>query len=251
MRYEKFNGSFTTLARKALEEPMTDQDMPPNGPYASDPYRASAPAPWPDALTVPYAGQARMTLGIRGGLANARIRIDPDARYLLRVDPGFGEPPLVSASDDEIRVDLARPRGWWRLFTGDVDAPLFVIHPTVAWRIVVHGGIANVCAELAAGALAGFEVSGGASDVDLDLPRPAKAAPIWIRGGASRLRVRRPADVAVAVAVRGGIASLRLDDSYFDAIGGGSRLCAGHLDAAPHYDLAVSGGASELEVARR
>lgn len=213
------------------------------------PYRTAPATPWPDPLTVPYTGQSRMILGITGGLANARLHVDPHARHLLRVDVGFGEPPYLRATDDEVRLEFARwSRGWWRLFSGPVDAPLIVLHPSVAWRIQIHGGLANVCAELADGVVAGVEVSGGVSDVELQLPRPSLPAPIRVRGGASCLRLSRPADVGVAVAVRGGIASLRLDTNHFGAIGGGARLVTGPVGAGAHYDLALDGGASDVEI---
>jgi hypothetical protein len=152
-------------------------------------------------------------------------------------------------TDEQIRVELPRSlRGWRRLFAGPLDGPVLVLHPTVAWRIMVRSGLASVRAELADGVVAGLEVSGGVSDVEIELPRPTRLVPIRIRGGASRLRLRRPADVGVAVAVSGGVASLRLDDNHFVAIGGHARLAAAPVGAAPHYELALEGGASDIEV---
>lgn len=222
---------------------MSDHEIPSDGPYASDPYRTATLPPL-DASTVPYAGQARMVLTVIGGLANTRIGVDPQARHLLRIEGGA---PRVRVTDEEVRVELPK-RGWRRLFGGGEDAPVLLLHPTVAWTIQIRGGLSNLLVELAEGTVAGFELSGGASHVELDLPRPTRAAPIRIRGGANCLRVRRPADVGVSVVVNGGIASLCLDDNHFDAIGGAARLSTGPVGPAPHYQLTVTGGAADLEV---
>jgi hypothetical protein len=226
---------------------MIDVEIP--GPYGSDPYRTTNDPSPPDSVTIPYTGQERMTLAVAGGLANTHLRIDPDATALLRIDPGGGAAPHVRIAGDELRVGVPASLRWWRLLLcGELAAPVFVLHPAVAWTIVVRGGLMDLHADLSAGTVAGLELDGGASHVELDLPRPTRPAPIRIRGGASRLRLRRPADVGVALAVSGGICSLRLDANRFDAIGGGARLSAGAVDTAPHYAIAVTGGASEIEI---
>ena len=66
--------------------------------HASHPFRT---APYRDAdvdvegLTVPYAGQSRMRLTITSGMADARVRIDPDATDLIAIDYGEGIAPRL------------------------------------------------------------------------------------------------------------------------------------------------------------
>jgi hypothetical protein len=88
--------------------------------------------------------------------------------------------------------------------------------------------------------------------VRFDLPQPTAIVPIRISGGASCVGLRRPAEAGVALGVGGGISMLRLDDRGFDAIGGAARLDTGNAGGgAPHYELSISGGASDLAIERR
>jgi hypothetical protein len=217
--------------------------------FENDPYRTPPREPAPDPLTIPYAGQARMALVIAGGLANAQIRIDPDARALVKIDVGNAPVPRVRVTDEEVRIEWGPSfREWLKLWFAAIHpAPVFVLHPAVEWALWVRGGVSHLRGDLAAGTVSAIEISGGASHLDLALGAPRRHAPIRVSGGASHVRVSRPADVGLSLAVSGGIAGLRLDDSVFDAIGGGARLhTKGVLPGVPHYELAVSGGASEL-----
>lgn len=64
--------------------------------------------------------------------------------------------------------------------------------------------------------------------------------------------VASSAEAGVAVGVGGGISTLRLDDREFGAIGGAARLDTGNVAGGmPHYELSISGGASDLEIERR
>jgi hypothetical protein len=208
-----------------------------------------------DGLTVPYTGQTRMRLTITSGLADARVRIDPDAVDLITIDSGEGIPARLRVSASEVRVSW--PPGtiasWLRAaFAGayhDID---IVLHPAVEWTLLVRGGLSRFEADLAAGKLARFEISGGVSEACLDLPAPSGAVPVRISGGVSVLDLRRPADAGVDLAVNGGISGLRLDDQAFAAIGGAARLATGGVRGeAARYAVEISGGASDLEIVSR
>lgn len=206
-----------------------------------------------DGLTVPYAGQTRMRLTITSGMADARIRVDPDATDLITIDYDDDMPPRLRVSSSELRVSWPSSiEAWLRsLLSDEYHDVEIVLHPAVEWTIQIRGGLARFEGDLAYGKLARLEISGGVSDVRFDLPAPGGIVPIRISGGASDLALRRPADAGVALSVGGGISGLRLDDQRFDAIGGGARLVSGlHGDAA-HYAVEVSGGVSDLQVLGR
>jgi|GEM_PF-2848528 len=220
------------------------------------PYRAVPPvhAFDPEHTRVPYDGQTRMRLSISSGLADARIVIDPAARDLVAVECGEGRRPRIRVAAGEVALRWHQSFGDWLhdVLTAGRDDVAIVLHPAVEWTIAIRGGLSNVDCELAAGAVARIDLAGGCSDVRFDLPLPSAAVPIAIAGGASHVAVRRPADTGVTVAVGGGLATLRLDDRGFDAIGGAVRLDAGHVDGgAPHYALSIRGGASDLAIERR
>jgi len=207
-----------------------------------------------EELTVPYAGQTRMRLTIASGLADALIRIDPDATDLVAIDHGDGTPPRLRVSASELRVSWPSTFGSWlrAALAGECRDIEIVLHPAVEWTILIRGGLSGFEADLSAGKLARVEISGGVSDARFDLPASRGIVPILISGGASDLGLRRPADTGVAVAVSGGISGLQLDDQTFEAIGGGARLATGPVRGdAPHYALELSGGACDLQVIPR
>jgi hypothetical protein len=229
---------------------MTTQEFRASHPYPSAPYRDADLEP--AGLAVPYAGQIRMRLTITSGMADARVRIDPEATDLIKIDCDEDSPPRLRVSSSELRVSWRHETiGSWLLaaLAGESRDIEIVLHPAVEWTLQIRGGLSRFDADLTAGKLARLEISGGVSDVRFDLPAPGGVVPIRISGGASDLGLRRPADTGVSLAVGGGIAGLRLDDQEFGAIGGGARLAAGSVRGdVPRYALEISGGASGLQV---
>jgi hypothetical protein len=220
------------------------------------PYR-TGPAPRtfdPDSSRVPYDGQTRMRLTISSGLAHARIVIDPAARDLLAIDCGDGPRPRIRLAGGELALTWRRLFGDWLrdLFTPGLSDVAIVLHPAVEWTIAIRGGLARGELDLSAGTVARIDIAGGCSDVLLDLPLPAAVVPIRISGGASHLGIRRPAETGVGLDVAGGLAMLRLDDRTLGAIGGPVQLDTGDVTrGAPHYELTLAGGASDLSIVRR
>jgi len=217
----------------------------------SDPYR-TRPARPTDAspVSIPYDGQTRMRLTITSGMSSARLRVDPSADALLTIHHD-GEAPELRVAGSEVRLAWSSSFADWlrQVFRGDHGDVEIVLHPAVVWELVVRGGLSSLDGDLTAGTVARIEVSGGCSNVEIQVPKPVQTVPIRISGGASHLRLSRPAKVGVSVAVSGGIASLRLDDQTFDAIGGSARLeTSGHVPGSPRYDIQVSGGAANIEV---
>lgn len=222
---------------------------------------------------MPYDGQRRLRLVIGGGLAHARIVIDPHARDLLAIACGPGRRPRLALADGELTLRWQQSFGDWLCsvltagsvfvanlsFTTELDEVTIALHPAVEWTIDVRGGVSHLACDLTAGSVERVDLSGGASHLALDLPAPAAAVPIRISGGASHLQLRRPAATGVALAVGGGLCKLRLDDRTFQAIGGAAELetrnLAGDLsgdlvDEHPHYQLAIGGGACDVRVER-
>jgi len=220
------------------------------------PFRTSPPAHGfePERTHVPYDGQTRMRLSIWSGLAHARIVIDPAAHDLVAIEGGDGPRPQLRLAAGEIALTWRVSFGDWLrdVFTGALDGLTIILHPAVEWTVAIRGGLSDIECDLSAGTVARIDVAGGCSHVLFDLPRPAAIVPIRISGGASCVGVRRPAEAGVAVGVGGGISMLQLDDRGFDAIGGAARLDTGNVvGGTPHYQLSISGGASDLAIERR
>ena len=220
------------------------------------PYR-TAPAPRtfdPESARVPYDGQTRMRLTISSGLAHARMVIDPAARDLVAIESGDGPRPRIRLAAGEIALTWRVSFGDWlrEVLTAGLDDLAIVLHPAVEWTVAIRGGLSQLECDLSAGSVAGIDIAGGCSDVRFDLPLPTANVPIRISGGASRVRLLRPAQAGVTLGVGGGIAMLRIDDRGFDAIGGAARLDTGNVvSGTPHYQLSISGGASDLAIEPR
>jgi hypothetical protein len=207
-----------------------------------------------DGLADTYAGQTRMRLTITSGLADARVRIDPNATDLIAIDSGAGTPPRLRVSPSELRLSWPTTLGAWlrSVFAGEYRDVEIVLHPAVEWTLQIRGGLSHFEADLARGKLAEIEISGGVSHARLDLPSHAAVVPIRISGGVNDLALRRPADSGVTLEVSGGIADLCLDDQIFDAIGGAARLSTGPVHGdGPGVAVEISGGANGLHIVPR
>jgi hypothetical protein len=112
--------------------------------------------------------------------------------------------------------------------------------------IEIAGGVSALRADLVGLDLRELVVSGGASEIGVDLPAPTRQLPVQIKGGTSRVTVRRPAGVPLIVEIEGGASGLRIDDESLGAIGGRVRVDAD--GDGPPIRLRVYGGASNLSV---
>jgi hypothetical protein len=73
-------------------------------------------------------------------------------------------------------------------------------------------GMSDVVADLQDLELTGLEISGGASRLDIKLPRPEVTVRVRIGAGASNLELVRPAGVPVRVRIGGGASQLAIDE---------------------------------------
>jgi hypothetical protein len=167
----------------------------------------------------------------------------------------FDQPvPSVTVDGGTVTVQYPRfgPRGWLRPGArrgGNVTPNNVTLNQDVAWHVTVRGGVARLDADLRNLRLEALELGQGASQVEVRLPRPAGVVPVRIRGGASQVRIRRPAGVPVRLRVGRGVADLRFDEQAWGAVGGGLRLATPDATQAPdRYEVEVASGAAHLEV---
>jgi hypothetical protein len=121
------------------------------------------------------------------------------------------------------------------------------LNPAVEWSFELAGGVSGLRADLGALRIAGIGITGGATDLVVDLPQPGAALPLRVEGGVSDATVRRPAGVPVSIRIDGGVRELRLDGSRFGAMSGAVLKHTG-AGAAAEVALHVLGGARGLTV---
>jgi hypothetical protein len=161
-----------------------------------------------------------------------------------------GAEPTVREQSDEVHVGYALG-GRLRAMSRRGAALTVVLNPAVAWAIELDGGVSGLRADLRDLEVAEITITGGASDVELDLREPSRELALRVAGGLSQATVRRPAGVPVAVEIEGGASELRLDDQHLGAVGGVVRQRTGRrANGSGEIAVRVAGGASGLSVAR-
>lgn len=180
------------------------------------------------------------------GVANLTIKVDASMAGIYRGE-FYGPKPLVTEADGLITIDYPRfnPLIWGR------TSASITISPSVAWAIDVDGGVSHWDGDLRNLDLAGIDVRGGLSHVNLQVPRPVGTVRVHVSGGASRLTLRRPSGVGARVRIGGGASKLILDEQELGAVGGPVALeTSSYGTDRDHYTVEIGGGASRITIGR-
>lgn len=133
----------------------------------------------------------------------------------------------------------------WRSISADIG-----LNSTIPWKIEVRGGAAGINADLTRLKVEGFSITGGVSNVEIDLPALSGRVPVEIVGGANNFRVRRPRNVAANLDLTGGAVGPTFDDQRLGAVGGQTTLeSSGYAGATDRYEITITGGANNISVA--
>ena len=154
-----------------------------------------------------------------------------------------GEKPNVRVVGNDVDIESRGfGPGTWRLRSARI-----ALNPSIAWQFEVQGGTWRLNADLRGLQLSMVTLEGGASKVDLTLPRPSGTVPIQIRGGASEVSVRRPSGVAVRVIAHGG--RLQVDGKSIEATDEKLIQSPDYDGAVDRYDLELADGADRFVLA--
>lgn len=195
-------------------------------------------------LEIPLEGASEGLLLVRGGLSHVTV-LAADIDPLVRARFG-GVLPAVESRPGVVEIEARLSALEWLqgVALGGTSADL-TLRARLPWALEVRGGISSLTADLRGVRLRSLVVTGGASEVIVDLPPAEGVVPVRIAGGASRVRLRRPPGVGARVEVRGGASSLQLDRQRVGAAGGRLHLVA---PGEGCYDVRVGGGASALTI---
>ena len=179
------------------------------------------------------AGAARLDL--RGARIKDLYRASFDGR----------RPQVTVGANGEVDVQY---KGFSWFGARDVAAQL-TLTTAVPWSVEIRRGVSHLAADLRELQISSIEITGGASESELSLPRPRGTSTLRLSGGASRLLIRRPSGTAAQISVRGGASNLVFDAQRLGAVGGSTRLSTPGWDAAPdRWSIELTGGASDLSV---
>ena len=188
-------------------------------------------------------------LEIVPGASRVTIAGNPALTDLCRIHFD-GEAPQVQADAGVVTLRYPRHSGinWLTdLLAANDSVASIALNGAIPWRIEVGGGASQFSANLKALRLEALRIGGGASQVELTLPRPVGVVAVRISGGVSRLTIHRPHGVAARLRVRGGASQLTVDEQYTAVIGGEVRWQnADFLTAMDRYEIEIAGGASDF-----
>ena len=197
-----------------------------------------------DADRAPIGDAARGRLRFGGGAARLGLR-GARIKDLYRASFDGKRPQVTVSSSGEVEVQY---KGFSWFGARDVAAQL-TLTTAVPWSIEIRRGVSHLAADLRELQVESIEITGGASESELSLPRPRGTSTLRLAGGASRLAIRRPAGTAAQISIRGGASNLVFDAQRLGAVGGATRLSTPGWDAAPdRWSIELTGGASDLSV---
>jgi hypothetical protein len=205
---------------------------------------ATAQGDYSAPLTGVEKGQMRIELGA----SNLTVQgADIPDLYRAHIEYPSGRPPKVNAEHGTVSIE--GNRGFTLLGVRGSNRDRVSLNQSVPWDLEVGGGASRQTLDLSAMHLSSLNVSGGANQAEVRLPRPSGTVLVHISGGASNITVHRPSGVAARVQMSGGASNLTADGSKHSVLGGDVNWQTSDYDgAADRYDLQVSGGASNVTV---
>ena len=204
-------------------------------------------------FTAPLGSLRSGRLVFASGASRLTVRADPSITGLYHAS-FEGRVPRVGAEDGTVIIRYPRFLLFdWLYYSGLRERPAEVaLNAQVPWGIQIREGASRLTADLLGLELRSFEVSGGASRVEVTLPPPSGIVPVRVLGGVSNVAIHRPEGVAARVRLGSGSTNLAFDDQRFGAIGGEVNLQSPDYEgASDRYDITVTGGTSNLTIDAR
>ncbi len=203
--------------------------------------------------SAPLRGAQQGTLQLHLGAARVDIRGDTLGDDLFRSHLEFpnGEPaPSVKVDGGRVEIEQGNTRRFFFPRAGRRTVELR-LNRKVPWTVGVDGGAISGTLDLQDLSLSRLEVEGGASRIELRLPRPSGTVRVSISGGAIDATLHLPPSVAARVTMDGGANSLDVARDRGRRSGGFGNLAwesNGFAAASDWYEITVSGGANHLRI---
>ncbi|MEV6599781.1 hypothetical protein AB0M36_23445 [Actinoplanes sp. NPDC051346] len=229
------------------------------GPVAAAPADSGAPAPaQPDeppvadrpapgrSTTAPLDGRTAAGFEVVDGATAVTLRTTDlgDRLYTVSTPPDSAVVPRAAEQDGRVRLFLDRAGGH-RPATVDI-----ALTSRVRWDLRVAGGASLNTIDLSDGGVSGVDLTGGASRINLILPRPDGTLSVRMTGGVSLFDVRTADRVPVRVRVGGGADQVVLNGHSHSRVAAGSLFTpASWARAADRIDVDAAAGMSALTLA--
>jgi hypothetical protein len=174
------------------------------------------------------------------GAAHLTIRVDGSMEDLYR--------PRFEGKVPDVRVDGGTVAVTYRMSIRPTRGEI-ILSGRVPWVIEGAFGMSDVVADLEDLDLGSLEISGGASAIEVRLPRPKEPTRVRIGGGASNVELIRPTGVPVRVLIGSGVSNLAIDDFRVGSAGGKTDWRSPDYDQVEgRYDVEIGAGASKVAI---
>jgi hypothetical protein len=238
---------------------LKNRDRTAGAPVAAPPTAASAPAlPTGEAIPVPVA---------------PKPATPPSGPPAERPEAGefelVGDATVVNLSTGDLGDDLYRvgtPKGSSVRPVADVDgsrvrlslvtngtkgtaAVTITLNAEVRWNLRVNGGMKTGVLDLSGTRLGAVDLRGGATRLDLVLPRPDGTLTVRMTGGINRFRIRTADRAPARVRAQRGAGKITLYDVVEDGVARGQSLASPAFDrSTDRIDVDAVAGMGTLVV---
>ncbi|MDQ7905810.1 hypothetical protein RB614_14925 [Phytohabitans sp. ZYX-F-186] len=154
--------------------------------------------------------------------------------------------PRATIQGDRTTVRLTSNRG------EGASAVEIRLNSRVTWRLVFTTGAKTQTVDMSGGRLSGLEMAGGATRLELTLPKPDATVPIQLRGGLNELLLHAPRGVLTRVKIGKGVTNLTLDRLNRSKVAPGTTFTPnGWAQAKAGYDVDAAEGIGTVKLDRR
>lgn len=222
----------------------------PSAPAESASAEPAAPAPDPaaaHAISGPLDGRRTASFDLVNGTSTINLHTDDLGEDLYRVSTPVGSSvvPQARAEGDRVQLFLVRSgeKG-----AGAVDIAL---NSRVRWDLRVTGGAEQSVIDLSSGNVSSVDLIGGATRLDLTLPRPDGTLPVRMTGGINQFIVHTADRIPVRVRMGSGAGQVVLDGRTHNGIAPGKLFTPSRWErSSDRIDLDAVAGVATLKLDR-
>jgi hypothetical protein len=220
---------------------------PAAAPSARTPSAAPKAPKAPNVISAPAGDRdkAGFELVSSTGVLDLRATDLGDDLYRITTPANGSVRPRVktAAADLRLFLDTTGKRG--------TAAVTVLLNADVRWSMRITGGVKTGVFDLGAAKVDEVDFAGGATRIELTLPRPNGTLPIRLSGGVNRFEVYTDKGVPVRVRTRRGAGQVQLDGLTDNGVARGASFLSPNWAASENrIDLDAVAGVGTLRVGR-
>ncbi|WP_460845410.1 hypothetical protein [Phytohabitans suffuscus] len=199
-------------------------------------------------IAAPLGGRTTGELTLASGAETVTVRGADLGEDLFQITTPDSDDaiPRATIQGDRTTVRLTSDRG------EGATAVEIRLNSRVTWRVVLNAGARTHTVDMGAGRLAGLEVAGGATKLELTLPKPSGTVPIRLRGGLEELLMHVPQGALTRVKVTKGATNVTLDRLNRSKVAPDTTFTPkGWEEAKARYDVDAAEGIGTVRLDRR